>query len=178
MFRDWFGSSKPKAPLIATSVPPTTSETILGVGTHLQGHLTGPGHVRIEGTFTGDVAVQGKVAVGEQAKLEGNLIGESVTVSGVVRGDVVARKISVLRTGRVWGDLRTEQLATEEGGFIQGQVTMEERVDVAAALAENASWGAFAQTEAGGEEGPPTPAEHLSNLKPAARSSPRPTQRR
>jgi cytoskeletal protein CcmA (bactofilin family) len=164
VFRDPLGSSKAKPTQPAQSAPPAllpASETILGSGTQLEGRLTSPGHVRIEGSFVGDVSACGCVTIGEQAKLDGDLIGEVVAVSGIVRGDVIARKVSVLRTGRVWGDLRAEQLATEEGGFIQGQVIMEEKVDLAAALSEHAPAAApepeAAEEQAAPEEPVPAP---------------------
>jgi cytoskeletal protein CcmA (bactofilin family) len=47
---------------------------------------------------------------------------------------MIARRISVMRTGRVWGDLQLEKLATEEGCFVQGKVTMQETVDLNAYL--------------------------------------------
>jgi cytoskeletal protein CcmA (bactofilin family) len=74
------------------------------------------------------------VLIGETAKVDGNLIGESVDVAGIVKGDVTARRISVMKTGRILGDLRLEKLTTEEGGFIQGLVRMEEKVDLASYL--------------------------------------------
>lgn len=129
-------SPTPKGPL---------SETILGAGTRLEGKLSSQGHVRIQGTVAGDVCARGRVAVTEQASVEGDVIGEVVTVSGYVRGNIIARGVAVLRTGRVLGALRLERLATEEGCFLQGDTTMEERVDIAAAIEEQAEAKATAQ---------------------------------
>lgn len=159
MFRNLLGaSSKSEPPSQAPQPAPLskgpTSDTILGVGTQLKGDLTASGHVRIEGTLVGDVTAQGRVALGEKATVEGDITGEAVIVSGVVRGDIVARSVSVLHTGRVWGDLRLERLATEEGGFMQGMVTMEERLDIAAFITQRDEQQAAAADEASEEVEP------------------------
>jgi cytoskeletal protein CcmA (bactofilin family) len=140
------------------------SETILGAGTRLEGKLSSQGHVRIEGMVAGDVLAQGRVAVTEQASVEGDVFGEVVTVAGYVRGNIVARGVAVTRTGRVLGALRLERLATEEGCFLQGNATMEERVDVAAAIEEQVEATSTAQpVEDGVEEeaGPDLDADTL-----------------
>jgi cytoskeletal protein CcmA (bactofilin family) len=113
---------------------PIRSETILGSGSHFEGNLTSEGHVRVHGKFVGDITAHGDILIGEAATVEGDVVGEAVTVGGVLRGDVVARKVSVLNTGRAWGDLRVQALTTEEGGFIQGQITMEEQIDLSEVL--------------------------------------------
>jgi cytoskeletal protein CcmA (bactofilin family) len=127
VLRELFGGfSEPKdtaSDQVAKSSTTTErSESVLGANTH------------VEGTLEGDVTIQGKVIIGERGTLEGDLIGEAVSVSGVVRGDITARKTAILRTGRVWGNLRQEALMTEEGGFIQGLVTMEENIDIKEAI--------------------------------------------
>jgi cytoskeletal protein CcmA (bactofilin family) len=132
MFRELLGDSKKKkvdAPAQPKAAPPTPAiDTVLGTGSHLKGTLKTDGNVRVHGTFEGDITAHGKIAVGEQGKVEGDLVGEGVDVAGQVRGNILARKIAVMRSGRVWGDLRLEKLVTEEGAFIQGVVTMEEKV--------------------------------------------------
>jgi hypothetical protein len=41
-----------------------------------------------------------------------------------VRGNIIGKKVQLLRTGRVWGDIRAMALTTEEGAFIDGKITM------------------------------------------------------
>lgn len=141
MFRDLFGASKanpkttaPQGTASANQTPIITprqcSETVLGSDTQFEGQLNCKGNVRVDGTFIGGIVTEGRITLGDQATVEGDLIGECVTVSGIVRGNIVARKINVQRTGRIWGDLVLEQLSTEEGAFIQGLITMEEKLDI------------------------------------------------
>lgn len=149
MFRDKFGASRTETSHdnSQSSSTPTAhvrplSETILGIDTQFVGTLNSKGHIRVDGIFHGPITTEGRILLTEQASIEGDLIGDSVTIGGSIQGNILARKITVLRTGRVWGDLRAEQLATEEGSFIQGQITMEVKVDVLAAIAD---WNAEKQ---------------------------------
>lgn len=140
MFRDLFGASQANtqttAAANAVSATPTPaasrqcSETVLGTDTHFEGQLNCKGNVRVDGTFIGGIMAEGQITVGDQATVEGDLIGTKIVVSGMVKGNVVARRIEVQRTGRIWGDLVLEQLATEDGAFIQGVITMEEALDI------------------------------------------------
>jgi cytoskeletal protein CcmA (bactofilin family) len=42
---------------------------------------------------------------------------------------VIADRVQVLRTGRVYGDVTTANLSTEEGGFLKGTIRMPEEGD-------------------------------------------------
>jgi len=51
-------------------------------------------------------------------------------VAGSVKGNITARKVEITRTGRVWGNVVTTSLSTEEGAFLKGEITMEEELDL------------------------------------------------
>jgi cytoskeletal protein CcmA (bactofilin family) len=102
-------------------------ETIIGAGISLQGTLTGKGGVRIEGLFEGNIALEGPLVVGEQGRILAKEIrAPSIVIGGTVQANVIADRVQVLRTGKVWGDVITPNLATEEGGFLKGTIKMPE----------------------------------------------------
>jgi cytoskeletal protein CcmA (bactofilin family) len=110
---------------------PDRVDSVFGSGLTWKGELGGRGGLRIEGVFEGDVGLHGLVVVGEQGRLVcEHLRATTVVVAGSVRGDITAQRLEITRTGRVWGDVVTESFATEEGAFLRGQITMEERVDL------------------------------------------------
>jgi len=113
-------------------VTPTERVTsVLGPGINWQGNLRGSGGVRIEGTFEGEISIRGLVVVGETGRVTcENLRANSVVVAGAVRGNVLAEKLEIRSTGRVWGDVTVVAFATEEGAFLRGQVRMEEKVEL------------------------------------------------
>jgi cytoskeletal protein CcmA (bactofilin family) len=105
-------------------------DSVIGAGLALKGTLTGTGGIRIEGAFEGDVELLGLVVVGEQGRVTcRHLKAGTVVVAGSVRGDITAQRVEIMRTGRVWGNVVTAAFSTEEGAFLRGQITMEEKVD-------------------------------------------------
>jgi cytoskeletal protein CcmA (bactofilin family) len=102
-------------------------ETVLGPGISIKGFLTGKGGVRIEGVFEGTIDIEGPLVIGEQGKVVSEEIrAPSVVAGGTVQANVIADKVQVLRTGRVYGDVTTANLSTEEGGFLKGTIRMPE----------------------------------------------------
>jgi cytoskeletal protein CcmA (bactofilin family) len=105
--------------------------SVLGAGVIWQGCLTGSGGVRIEGTFEGEIGLNGLLVVGETGKVTcENLRAANVIVAGAVKGNITAQKVEIRATGRVWGDIVTTAFATEEGAFLRGQIRMEDGVDL------------------------------------------------
>lgn len=105
--------------------------SVLGSGTIWKGSLGGSGGVRIEGTFEGEIALRGVLVVGETGRVTcQQLRANLVIVAGAVRGDIIAQKLEIRATGRVWGNVTTAAFATEEGAFLRGQIQMEDRVEI------------------------------------------------
>ncbi len=124
-----FKKSQPATPIPITPTERVTS--VLGPGINWQGNLRGSGGVRIEGTFEGEISLRGLLVIGETGRVTcETLRAATVVVAGAVRGNVIAEKLEIRSTGRVWGDVTVMAFATEEGAFLRGQVKMEDRVDL------------------------------------------------
>ncbi len=124
-----FRKSTPPTPPSFTPAERVTS--VLGPGINWQGNLRGSGGVRIEGTFEGEIQIRGLVVVGETGRVTcENMQANTVVVSGAVRGNILAEKLEIRSTGRVWGDVTVVSFTTEEGAFLRGSVRMEEKVDI------------------------------------------------
>jgi cytoskeletal protein CcmA (bactofilin family) len=116
-----------------TDLPATTDRvtSVIGPGVVWKGQLSGKGGVRIEGALDGDINLKGTLVVGETGRVTcKQLRANVVIVAGAVRGNIVAEKLEIRSTGRVWGDVVTAAFSTEEGAFLRGQVTMEEQVEI------------------------------------------------
>lgn len=99
-------------------------DTVLGANSVLEGTFQSNANVRLDGTFTGTLEINGNILVGETAKIKADIHARNISVAGAVRGNITGKKVQVLRTGRVWGDIRATALTTEEGAFIDGKITM------------------------------------------------------
>ncbi len=120
---------KETAPATVQAVERITS--VLGVGVIWQGSISGSGGVRIEGVFEGQIALRGMLVVGETGRVTcENVQANTVIVAGAVKGNITAQKVEIRATGRVWGDVVTTAFVTEEGGFLRGQIRMEDELDL------------------------------------------------
>jgi cytoskeletal protein CcmA (bactofilin family) len=99
-------------------------ETVLGANSVLTGDLVASANVRLDGTFTGTLNIAGNVLIGETAKINADVNARNISIAGAVRGNVNGKKVQLLRTGRVWGDISATALSTEEGAFIDGKISM------------------------------------------------------
>lgn len=116
---------KPQTPPQPTTPPqPVGFETVLGANCTLEGTLRSSANVRLDGTFTGTLEITGNVLVGETAKITADINAKNISIAGAVRGNVSGKKVQLLRTGRIWGDIHAAALTTEEGAFIDGKIAM------------------------------------------------------
>jgi cytoskeletal protein CcmA (bactofilin family) len=124
-----------KKPNSSTNIPPVPIErvtSVLGPGINWTGDLSGSGGIRVEGTFEGKVHLRGLLVIGETGRLTcENVVANTVIVAGAVRGNIIAEKLEIRSTGRVWGDVIVMALSTEEGSFLRGQIQMEDTIDLA-----------------------------------------------
>jgi cytoskeletal protein CcmA (bactofilin family) len=114
--------------------------SVLGAGINWTGKLSGKGGVRIEGIFEGQILINGLVVIGETGKVTcENLRANTVIVAGAVNGGILAEKLEIRSTGRVWGNVTVIAFSTEEGAFLRGQVTMEDQIDLGLSAVEKAN---------------------------------------
>lgn len=97
----------------------------LGVGTSYEGKLQFQGSVRIDGTFLGQIDSDGTLIVGQEAKIDGQIVVASLILSGFIQGQIVAStKVIMHKTARLQGSLRSPCLVMEEGAVLDGEVLM------------------------------------------------------
>ena len=127
------------APELSTTVLDRIT-SVLSAGINWKGNIGGSGGVRIEGTFEGDITMRGLLVVGETGRVTcQNLSANTVIVAGAVKGDITAEKLEIRSTGKVWGNVVTETFSTEEGAFLRGQITMEDKVEIKSLSLEESS---------------------------------------
>jgi cytoskeletal protein CcmA (bactofilin family) len=123
MFRRNATASKPDI----TPIERVTS--VLGAGIIWRGSLNGKGGVRVEGTFEGEINLNGLLVVGESGRITcENVQANTVIVAGAIKGNITAEKLEIRSTGHVWGDVTIVAFSTEEGAFLRGNITMEDQV--------------------------------------------------
>lgn len=125
-----FGKKKPSTTNLSTT-PVERVTTVLGPNINWKGDLRGKGGVRIEGTLEGEIEIRGMVIIGETGRVTCEHVkADTVIVAGAVNGQITSEKLEIRSTGRVFGDVTTKSFSTEEGAFLRGKITMEDKVDL------------------------------------------------
>jgi cytoskeletal protein CcmA (bactofilin family) len=97
----------------------------IGEGSDFQGTLTFKDTARIDGRFSGEIAAENTLVVGETADVEANIQAKNVIISGAVAGDVVAsRQLILKKSGRLKGNIQTPSLIVEQGALFNGKTKM------------------------------------------------------
>lgn len=104
--------------------PAVEIETMVGANTGIKGDVRSSGGVRIDGDFEGTIEIAGNLIVGEAAKVVATISAHNVQIQGTVQGDVTARRLEILDTGKLWGDISVDSFVLDDGGFFRGQSKM------------------------------------------------------
>lgn len=98
-----------------------TISAFLGQDTEFKGNLSFHGTVRIDGRFRGEITTDGTLIVGEHGEIEATVEASRVLISGVIRGDIVARKsIDILSPAKVFGNIKAAVVTVQEGVLLEG----------------------------------------------------------
>ncbi len=94
-------------------------------GSSFEGKLSFKDTVRIDGSFSGEIASENTLVVGETGEIDANIESQTVIISGTVTGDVKAnQKIVLHKTAVVQGNLTASTFVVEEGASFNGQISM------------------------------------------------------
>jgi cytoskeletal protein CcmA (bactofilin family) len=104
-------------------------ETVLGPNTSIQGDIRSGGGVRIDGDFGGTIDIAGNLVIGEEAKVVATITAHNVQVQGTVQGSITAKRLEILDTGKLWGDIEVDSFVLDDGGFYRGQSKMQGDMD-------------------------------------------------
>ena len=102
-----------------------TLTAFIDQGSSFEGKLSFKDTVRIDGHFTGEIASENTLIVGESGEIQATIRSKTVVVSGSVMGDVIAsRKLVLHKTARLEGNVDTPCIVMEEGALFNGHVKM------------------------------------------------------
>lgn len=98
---------------------------LIGVGTQIIGDIISSGDVRIDGTLNGNINLNGRLVIGPNGKIEGNVICQNADISGEVKGKLEVVEMLVLKTtAKILGDMITGKLSIEPGAVFTGSCNM------------------------------------------------------
>ncbi len=95
--------------------------SIISPDLKIVGNLKSNGEIQIDGTVKGDV--EGPLlTVGEQGKIDGSTVAETVRIFGTVSGRVQVKTVRLAESAKVTADITHESLAIEAGAKFEGRV--------------------------------------------------------
>jgi cytoskeletal protein CcmA (bactofilin family) len=98
---------------------------IIRSGTEITGDITCKGDIRIDGKLYGNLKSEGKVVVGENGLVQGNVECVHATISGDMKVNITVNELLTLKsTANLVGEITTNKLQIEPGANFSGSCKM------------------------------------------------------
>ena len=103
----------------------TAAINMIGAGTTINGDIISKGDIRVDGTLKGSVNTQGKLVLGREGMIEGDVICKDADISGLIKAKItVSQLLSLKTTAKLSGDIITNKLSIEPGATFSGSCSM------------------------------------------------------
>ncbi|PYM21115.1 MAG: polymer-forming cytoskeletal protein [Candidatus Rokuibacteriota bacterium] len=125
----WRKSGKP-------AVKETDLSAYIDEASEIEGKYSFSGTVMLNGKFTGEIASNDTLIIGDKAVVNASIRAGVVLVNGEVVGNILASERVELRgTARVFGDVEAPVIVVEEGVLFEGHCRMTEAKPTPSAVA-------------------------------------------
>jgi cytoskeletal protein CcmA (bactofilin family) len=109
------------------SKPQNRIDSLIGVGTRIEGNINFTGGLRIDGEVVGNVTAvsdePSTLVLSEKARIEGEINVSHLVVNGEISGPVyVAEFLELQSRSRVKGDVHYNNLEMHLGAIVEGQL--------------------------------------------------------
>ena len=106
-------------------IPTGIGHNIIAQGTKIVGTITTNSDIRIDGELEGDLVCKGKIVIGQQGNIKGNVECANAEVMGNINGKmVVSGTLSLKATSKIWGQIKTKILSIEPEAQFTGSCEM------------------------------------------------------
>ncbi len=94
-------------------------------GTKVVGTIITDDDIRIDGTMEGNVTSKGKIIIGQQGTLKGNINCQNAEILGCTDGKIICHELLTLRqSSHITGDVITQTLIVEANAQFNGSCRM------------------------------------------------------
>ena len=98
---------------------------MIGAGTIITGDVISKGDIRVDGTLKGSVNTEGRVVLGREGVIEGDVLCKDADISGTIKAKItVSQLLSLKATAKLSGDIITNKLSIEPGAAFTGSCSM------------------------------------------------------
>jgi len=115
---------------MAKEIESTNAINLISAGTQVKGDVESNSGIRIDGHLQGKMDIKGKVVIGASGQIQGDILCQTLEVSGQITGNVhAAELVSLKSTARFTGEIVTRKLAIEPGAVFSGNCRMDTDAD-------------------------------------------------
>ncbi len=108
-----------------TVTPQATGYSVIDGQMHVRGDVETEGSLRIDGRLDGSILRADMVVIGTGASVVGDITAREVIIGGSVTGNVAAtQRVELQSTGGVAGDIEAAAVMIQEGGRVQGRLSI------------------------------------------------------
>jgi cytoskeletal protein CcmA (bactofilin family) len=101
------------------------ADSSIGEQSVFEGRFAVHGSLRIDGRFEGTALHVDQLQIGPRGRVKTDIMATSVIVEGIVIGAITAtRRVLLLSTARVLGDIKTPELIIQDGVVLEGICTI------------------------------------------------------
>ena len=94
-------------------------------GTKITGNIETTGDFRIDGNIEGNVNSKGKVVIGANGFIKGEVICMNAEISGTLEGKIIVTELLSLKaTSKITGEIKIGKLSIEPGAYFSGTCSM------------------------------------------------------
>jgi len=97
--------------------------TVIGEGMSIEAiRMTGAESVRIDGTYKGNLELDGSLVLGDSGVIQGNVDASYFLVAGEITGNIKCHtQLHFASTAKVVGDIEAQSLIVDEGSQVTGR---------------------------------------------------------
>lgn len=103
------------------------SINLINEGTVIHGDIEVAGDLRIDGGLVGNITAKGRLVVGPNGKVDGEISCNNIEISGYIKGKVVVSEMLTMKsTAKIHGDIVAGKISVEPGSLFFGSCSMGE----------------------------------------------------
>ena len=94
-------------------------------GTEIIGDIKSDSNIRIDGKLKGNINTKGRLVIGSNGNIEGEIICENADIEGTFNGKIIVNQLLTLKSSaKLSGEITTAKLAIEPGANFSGSCNM------------------------------------------------------
>jgi cytoskeletal protein CcmA (bactofilin family) len=111
---------------MAKEIESTNAINLISAGTSVKGDIESNSGIRLDGQLQGKMDIKGKVVIGASGTITGDIVCQTLEVSGQITGNIhAADLVSLKATARMNGQIIARKLSIEPGAVFTGTCRMD-----------------------------------------------------